>query len=166
MSKKNAVRLIETGQDLNPYEALVDHRHQAAVDMRVDGYRIRYIAEELKLGESTVKNWFMRGGPCHDAYHFRRQQWADETAKLFDSIHDEIKSGAADAIVTLKQAARNKSILAAIKLLEFAGFQPVEKPATTLPTAVTIEYVNPPSPPPALDGPRTSDPVPTDPETT
>src|SRR4051794_34596482 len=115
-------QLIPMESNENPYEQLSDKRHVAAVDMRIEGYRLRYIGEFLKLKESTIREWFMTGGPCHDAYHFRRAEWLKETQELHANIRQEITSGATDAIVTLKKNARKGSTIAAKALLEMDGF--------------------------------------------
>lgn len=112
------------------YDSLEQH-YKDAIDMRIKGYKYEYISAFLtrsghKVSEQWVREWFMQGGKCYDAYLFKKTLIREEAKKEFAEVEEQIKEGAVDAIQTLKNSSKS-SWKAALELLKLAGFVPVTK---------------------------------------
>jgi len=120
----------------NPFDEL-DSKYQKAVMLRLEGYRLKFIAVTLKNKESSVRQWFTDGGICAEAYKQKEQEQKDEVAKLFPTISQGIKEAAIDGLVTLKKKARTH-LKAAQDALDRAGFGATQKVEDLTPQKTTI----------------------------
>ena len=117
---------ITTELNEDPFEKLDDH-HQQAVEMRLENFAYRDIAAHVQKSEQTVRWWFIRGGICQEAYDYKLKQRAEDRDERAKQIQNQLDSMAADAVNVLKRSMRRGSETAAIRVLELAGFTPVQK---------------------------------------
>lgn len=117
----------ELDPESDPYMKL-DEKMRQAVDMRLENIGLKDIAAKVGAAYATVRWYFMRGGPCYEAYQYMRQLRMEERKHRLKRISKEIEDLAADAMFVLKEVVRNPATPAivransAIKVLEMAGF--------------------------------------------
>jgi hypothetical protein len=132
---------------LDPYLAL-DEIKQRAVDMRLDNVSYQDIAANLKIEYQTARFYFMKNGPCYEAYEHMRKLRLEDRRQRHKKIEKEIEALAADAVITLSTLLRGSRsgmvrLLAATKALELNGFEAIKRdnPDEKI-TAIKVEIIN------------------------
>lgn len=121
------------------YKSLPENE-KLAIDMRIQNYSSRDIADKCGVEEGTVRNWFMTGGRLHTAYEEREKVIAEEREKRFQAIDAQIQEGATDAVITLRKKAKAGNISAAEILLEYSGKAPAKKLDVKTPPQVNVNF--------------------------
>jgi hypothetical protein len=138
MSKKTKQVSTELNED--PFEKLEPH-HQMAVEMRLENFAYKDIAAAVKKSEQTVKWWFMKGGICKEAYDHKKVQRAEDRDERYQEIAKQLDEMASDALLVLKRSMKKGSESAAIRVLELAGFTPVQKVKNETPQSEELDLL-------------------------
>lgn len=136
MKRKNKRKVTKRDKTYKTLPA----NEKLAIDMRVQNYSSRDIAEKCGIEEGTVRNWFMTEGRLHAAYMAREAEIAEERAKRFEAIDEQIQEGAAEAVITLRKKAKAGNISAAEILLEYSGKAPTRKLDIKTPPQVNVNF--------------------------
>lgn len=136
MKKKNKRKVTKRDKSYKTLPA----NEKLAIDMRVQNYSSRDIADKCGVEEGTVRNWFMTEGRLHSAYVAREAEIAEEREKRFQAIDMQIQEGASDAVITLRKKAKAGNISAAEILLEYSGKAPAKKLDVKTPPQVNVNF--------------------------
>lgn len=110
----------------NPYDKL-DEIYQKAVDMKLEFYKYKYIAEQLKVKEQTARSWFEYHGICMEAYKWKKEQRRKENEEMIENARKELEDMIPEAINVVKSKLWGKNLEAALKLLAINGISAIEK---------------------------------------
>lgn len=110
----------------NPYEKL-EPKHRRAIDLRLEFFKYKYIAGDLKLEEQTVRAWFMTDGVCYAAYQFKVAERAKENEEMAAKIRQELSDLTPEAITVIKTNLSKGNLEAALKVLAINGIVEVHK---------------------------------------
>lgn len=129
----------------NPYDEL-ETKYQIAIDMRLENVPAKYIAQKLKVTVGYVYALFTKGGKLYDAWKFEEKRRHKEYKKYFNSIDNQIRDAAVEAVNLLREAIKRndmKGVIAAKDILDRAGFKPTDKfeDLTKTPTKVEVTIV-------------------------
>lgn len=111
-----------------------------AIDMRIQNFATKEIAEMCKVEEQTVRTWFMKGGRLYSAYLSRSSEVNEERKRRFEDIDEQIRDAAADAVLALRAKIKRGNISAAEIILEYSGKQPPKKLDVKTPPQVNVNF--------------------------
>lgn len=135
--------------DVMPEYETLERKYQLALEGRLDGWKYKTIAQGLKyegieITESTIRKWFMRGGPLELIFKEMKRERAREARKLFKGIRDEYRELMPDAMLTIKKATRQGNLAAALHVAAVNGIVEEEKPMTVIPPrSIRISIIKP-----------------------
>jgi hypothetical protein len=132
-----AEKLQKLTEAHNPYNEL-SKRDKLAVELRLEGYRYKFIAAKCKVVEDVARAWFAKGGRLHDAYEYMAEERLKEYTTFFSEINERLKEIAVDAVVTLGKNTRKGQTKAASDVLDRVGFKATNKLELDIPTAVNV----------------------------
>ena len=91
------------------YDELKEERYRLAVDLRMMGMSCLDISrkEEIGVTYSRVRQWFMKGGICYDAFKQRQRWLASENRKRSKDFAKKLKTLASDALLILESEMKN-----------------------------------------------------------
>lgn len=118
----------------------LEPNERLAVDMRIQNFATKDIAEKCNVEEQTVRTWFMKGGKLFSAYTSRASEVMEERKRRFDDIDEQLKDAAADAVLALRAKVKRGNISAAEILLEYSGKAPAKKLDVKTPPQVNVNF--------------------------
>lgn len=118
----------------------LEPNEKLAIDMRIQNFATKDIAEKCNVEEQTVRKWFMKGGRLYSAYLSRSSEVNEERKRRFEDIDEQIQDAAADAVLALRAKIKRGNISAAEIILEYSGKQPAKKLDVKTPPQVNVNF--------------------------
>ncbi len=113
-----------------PYKTFeeLDAKHQKAVMLRLEFWKHKYIATDLKMSEAYVRSLFAKDGLCYGAYQDLKRLRTKENKDMMKDARQELTDLVPEAIIVVKDSLRKrKDPETAFKVLGIHGISPIEK---------------------------------------
>ncbi len=125
----------------------LEPKYQTAIYWRVLGLPFPVIASKLgailqkNVRPDLVREWFAKGGICHDAYKAELEERKKEGSEILNQIDEKISEMVPAALGVISQSVEAGNLGAALRVLELKGYTPVKKIEDVTPNSEELELL-------------------------